>query len=95
MIDIADYKYLPMSTSNLDSLEVGATATIERLDSESGLSQRLYALGFRCGRPIETLRRSWFSGPLHVRIGTTEVMLRRGEAQFVIVTPFVRGVSIT
>jgi ferrous iron transport protein A len=81
-----------MPTSTLDALDVGATATIARLDSEPGLNQRLSALGFRCGRQIQTIRRGWLSGPLHVRIGTTEVMLRRREARAVIVTPFVPGV---
>jgi ferrous iron transport protein A len=75
-----------MPTSNLDALEVGTTATIEWLDSDSGLNQRLNALGFRSGRSIQTIRRGWLSGPIHVRIGTTEVMLRRQEARSVILS---------
>jgi ferrous iron transport protein A len=72
-----------MPTSSLDSLETGETATIAQLDNEPGLHQRLYAMGFRYGRQIQMVRRGWLSGPLHVRIGTTEVMLRRREAQAV------------
>lgn len=70
-------------SSNLDSLAAGQTATISQLEAEAGLHQRLYALGFRQGRQIHLIRRSWLSGPLHIRIGTTEVMLRRREAQAV------------
>jgi ferrous iron transport protein A len=81
-----------MPTSNLDSLETGKIATILHLENEPGLHQRLHALGFRYGRQIQMIRRGWLSGPLHVRIGTTEVMLRRREAQAVRVMAVVAGV---
>lgn len=81
-----------MPTSNLDSLETGGTATIAALENEPGLHQRLYALGFRCGRQIQMVRRGWLSGPLHVRIGTTEVMLRRQEARAVSVIAIAPGI---
>jgi len=32
--------------------------------------------GFRCC----VLRRAWLAGPLHVRVGMTELMLRRADA---------------
>jgi ferrous iron transport protein A len=41
---------------------------------------RLLALGFRTGKKIELIRKASFSGPLQVRVGTTDVMLRRLEA---------------
>ena len=81
-----------MIMPNLDSLAAGEMATISQVISEPGLHQRLYALGFRSGRQIHLVRRGWLSGPLHVRIGTTEVMLRRREAQSVLVTPALSGV---
>ena len=80
-----------MPTSSLDSLKTGGTATIVSLENEPGLHQRLHALGFRYGRQIQMLRRGWLSGPLHVRIGTTEVMLRRQEARAVRTTAIAPG----
>jgi ferrous iron transport protein A len=81
-----------MPTLTLDSVAAGETATIYQVNGEPGLHQRLYALGFRGGRQIQMVRRGWLSGPLHIRIGTTEVMLRRREAQSVLVTRALSGV---
>ena len=38
------------------------------------------ALGFRTGKPLHVIRRGKLSGPLQVRLGTTDVILRRSEA---------------
>lgn len=69
-----------MPKIHLGQLLPGQTATILELQAENKLQHRLRALGFHKNRQIEMIRRGWFSGPLHVRIGTTEVMLRRREA---------------
>jgi ferrous iron transport protein A len=58
----------------------GHSATVERLSAEPGLRQRLEALGLRPGQSVQMLRRAWWSGPLHVRVGMTELMLRRRDA---------------
>ena len=65
---------------NLIALRPGQTSTILELRTESALSQRLQALGFRPGKEVTMIRGAAFAGPLHVRIGTTELMLRRREA---------------
>ncbi|TAF03815.1 MAG: ferrous iron transport protein A [Nostocales cyanobacterium] len=75
-----------MLSNHLALLKPGQIATISQLHSEPGLHQRLLAMGFRSGRQIVMLRRGWLSGPLHVRIGTTEVMLRCREAREIEVT---------
>lgn len=69
-----------MMTHSLDMLRPGECATIRSIDAEEGLHQRLNALGFRVGKRIELVRRARFRGPLHVRIGTTDVILRSAEA---------------
>ncbi|MDD2915105.1 MAG: FeoA family protein [Gallionella sp.] len=69
-----------MTATTLASLQPGDTATIVAIHAEEALHQRLLALGFRSGKQIEMIRKASFSGPLQVRIGTTDVMLRRGEA---------------
>jgi len=68
------------SVSRLADLPTGATATVQALAADAGLRQRLEALGLRPGQSVQVLRRGWWSGPLHVRVGMTEVMLRRRDA---------------
>jgi ferrous iron transport protein A len=67
-------------TENLSSLVPGESATILAIQTDDALRQRLMALGFRVGKRIELIRKASFSGPLQVRIGTTDVLLRKSEA---------------
>lgn len=69
-----------MTSSTLSSMHPGESATIVAIQAEEALHQRLLALGFRSGKRVELIRKASFSGPVQVRIGTTDVMLRRGEA---------------
>lgn len=69
-----------MQTISLASLQPGEQATIRAINAEEGLFQRLAALGFRIGKQIELVRLASFSGPMHVRIGSTDIVLRRTEA---------------
>jgi len=69
-----------MSPLTLAHLHPGDTATIVSIHAEEALHQRLQALGFRSGKQIELIRKASFSGPLQVRIGTTDILLRRSEA---------------
>ena len=70
-----------MTTVNLESLKAGETGTIAAVHTDRALSYRLAALGFRIGKHVEVIRHGRFSGPLHVRIGATDIMLRKKEAQ--------------
>lgn len=65
----------------LTAMKPGKSALIAGIEAEASLEQRLFALGFRPGRKITMLRSSPFNGPIHVRVGTTEVMLRRRDAK--------------
>lgn len=69
-----------MSSITLAALHPGDIATIVSIQAEEALHLRLLALGFRNGKQIELIRKASFSGPLQVRIGTTDIMLRRSEA---------------
>ena len=64
----------------LVDLGPGATATVASLAAERGLRARLEALGLRPGQTVQVLRRGSWSGPLHIRVGMTELMLRRRDA---------------
>jgi ferrous iron transport protein A len=76
-----------MSLAELSTLPLGTTASILGLTTETVLEQRLQALGFRVGKQISVVRKAWLGGPLHIRIGTTEVMMRRSDARSIQVQP--------
>jgi ferrous iron transport protein A len=76
-----------MQATNLAVLEPGQCATITQIHVEEDLYHRLAAMGFRVGKQIHMVRRGRFAGPLHVRIGTTELMIRRNEARNIDVLP--------
>ncbi len=71
----------------LSQLDIGAQATITAIEAEELLFHRLHALGFRIGKPLRLIRRANFNGPLHVRLGTTDVILRDLEAQKIHIQP--------
>lgn len=43
----------------------------------------MLALGLRSGREVAVIRRARMGGPLHIRIGTTDLMMRRSEARLI------------
>lgn len=69
-----------MPSQKLSSLQPGQSAEIRAIHAEEALYLRFQALGFRIGKTVELLRRARFHGPVHVRIGTTEIMMRPSEA---------------
>lgn len=74
----------------LHELSSGASATIHGIamaDADQTLHQRLLALGFRVGKVIKVMRRASFNGPIHVRIGATDIMLRSSEAKHIQTSP--------
>ncbi|MBD2667024.1 FeoA family protein [Richelia sinica] len=78
----------------LTALKPQQTATIANLHPETGLNHRLQALGFRVGQNVVMLRKAWFAGPVHVRVGMTEVILRRQEASKIEVVNITNLVSV-
>ncbi len=69
-----------MTALPLTDLRPGDQGVITAVHGAEALGKRLNALGFAIGRPLRVLRRAAFSGPLHVRLGTTDVALRPAEA---------------
>ena len=67
----------------LAQLPIGGRACITEVDGEDGLRDRMYALGLRAGREVAVVRRAGFKGPLHVRVGSTDLMMRPQEAMLV------------
>jgi ferrous iron transport protein A len=71
----------------LSLVKPGQTVTIAAVNTnEPGLVRRLEAMGFTVGQQVKVLRKAHWNGPLHLRVGlTTEVAMRRHEAQGIIV----------
>ena len=72
---------------SLSHLAAGLSGTILSVTGESELLQRLSALGLCEGKTVSVLRRAWCSGPLHLRIGMTELMVRRCDARRIHIQP--------
>lgn len=85
--------FSPMSGSRKDSaspgrlvlplarLRPGQRGVIFTIHADEALHRRLAALGFRVGKTVEVIRWARFGGPVHIRIGTTDLILRRREAE--------------
>lgn len=71
----------------LSDLAAGQHASVTAVHSAESLAQRLAALGFRAGKPLTVMRRGTLAGPLQVRLGTTDVILRLSEAAQIEVKP--------
>ena len=70
---------------NLSQLFAGQHAVIHAVEAEAALHHRLSALGFKVGKSIMVIRRASFNGPIHVRLGTTDVILRPADAQRILI----------
>jgi len=69
----------------LNQLQIGHTARIHALSTgEVELHARIQAMGLRPGRLITLIRRARFGGPLQVRVGTTDLILRAEQAQMIL-----------
>jgi ferrous iron transport protein A len=71
----------------LNSLKPGESAVIDSIDADQALYQRLNALGFRSGKYLQVIRQAAFNGPLHVRIGSTDVIIRTEDARAIQLRP--------
>jgi ferrous iron transport protein A len=71
----------------LTHLQSGESAIIGQVTAEESLYQRLSALGFRAGKRIHVIRRAPLQGPIQVRIGSTDIMLRLTDANRIRVKP--------
>lgn len=70
----------------LDSLVSGEEAHIVGFDADDTVARRLFDLGFTPGEPVKRLRRAPLGDPCMFRVGGVEIVLRRAEAQHILVT---------
>ena len=69
------------SHNTLNQLAEGDSAWITDIDVSEDLGRRLTALGLSIGKQVRVLRRAAFNGPLHLRTGNTELMMRLPDAE--------------
>ncbi len=72
------------SPMTLADLPTGQTGTIASLAGDPEIRTRIQSLGLRIGRDVAVIRRSRFGGPIQVRIGTTDLLIRPQQAAQVI-----------
>jgi Fe2+ transport system protein FeoA len=68
----------------LDLLSPDHSGAIAAVHPTGMTRERMAALGLVPGRRVQMLRRAPFGGPLHLRIGPTELMIRRIDARGIV-----------
>ena len=69
---------------SLDRLAPHHSAEITAVHATGMAGERMAALGLMLGRRVAMLRRAPFGGPLHLRIGPNELMIRRADARAIL-----------
>ena len=70
----------------LTELKEGEIAIVEGFVKKTSFNDRLIALGVKRNKEIKVIRKSNFDGPLHVEVGTTQLMLRNLVAKEIIIS---------
>lgn len=78
-----------MSACSLGSISVGSRAVIQEISGEEGARRRMQAMGLRAGREAQVVRCARLGGPIQIRVGSVSLILRRGDAERVLVLPLV------
>jgi len=69
----------------LSDLRPGESAVINGIHAPDPIRQRLQSMGLRTGHVAEIIRCSLF-GPLQVRIGSVDLIMRRRDAARVLIS---------
>lgn len=59
---------------------MGESGSVMSINMDSALKKRFFALGLKEGVQVRVLRRAILGGPMHLRVGTSELILRLKEA---------------
>jgi len=70
---------LPIDQLNLSCLRKGQTGMILGIHAPDGTRQRMQSMGLRTGHEAEVIRCSRL-GPMHIRIGSVHLIMRRCDA---------------
>jgi ferrous iron transport protein A len=67
-------------TIPLNQLEPDTVGTIKSIQAGQELRRRLAGLGLRSGIKVRVIRQSPLNGPLQIRIGHTDLIMRPADA---------------
>jgi len=65
------------------TMKVGEKAIIKEIHASQDIRARLSSLGLIIGKQVELIRRASFSGPLHIRLCTTDIIIREKDARYI------------
>jgi ferrous iron transport protein A len=75
----------------LNELKIGSIAIVKNIINNNNSTERkfkirLEAMGLVPGKLVQVIHTAWLGGPLVIRVGsTTEIIIRRSEAELVII----------
>lgn len=68
-------------TVKLSNLKVGDRVVICDIAGDEELRKRMHAMGLRAGREASVMRRGRLGGPLQIRVGSINLVVRRSDAE--------------
>jgi ferrous iron transport protein A len=71
----------------LNQLSANGTGTIAAIHAGQDMRRRLAGLGMRLGIRVKVIRLSPLNGPMQVRVGSTDLILRRSDAAHIEIQP--------
>jgi len=71
----------------LERLSHGESGNVMAVNVEGDLKKRFFALGLKEGSSVRVLRRAKFGGPMHLRVGTSELIVRLKDASCICLVP--------
>ncbi|RKZ45749.1 MAG: ferrous iron transport protein A [Gammaproteobacteria bacterium] len=67
----------------LNLLKSGEVAKITSVTADDALKARINGLGLRIGQEVAVIRRACMGGPLQVRVGHTDILMRPEQADLI------------
>ena len=67
----------------LNLLQAGEVAKIASVTADEALKARISGLGLRIGQEVAVIRRARMGGPLQIRVGHTDILMRAEQANLI------------
>jgi len=67
----------------LNLLQTGEVAKIASVCADEALKARISGLGLRIGQEVAVIRRARMGGPLQIRVGLTDILMRPEQANLI------------
>ncbi len=67
----------------LNLLKLGEVAKIVSVSADEALKARINGLGLRIGQDVAVIRRASMGGPLQIRVGHTDILMRKEQANLI------------